>query len=117
MVLEIKSNGEGDEKIKFVNRIQSLPVVMATCMWLSHNYARLKATGQVMKQTCELAETILQTSVHALADPILIKFKAQIGLLDGFACAQLDRFETAFPLINKDTQTILAETKTILMGN
>lgn len=115
-IKELKSNGEVEDELKFTSRIRSLPVVMTTYMWLSHNYERLKAMNSIIKQTCELAEMTVQASVHVVASPITTKFKTQINHLDCFACTQLDRVETAFPLINKDTQTILNKSKTMLLG-
>jgi len=115
MVSKLKGSGN-EEELKFASRLKSLPVVMTTYIWLSQNYERLKAKSPLLKQTCELAEMTVQASVHVVAEPIAAKFKNQINLLDGLACAQLDRFENAFPLINKDTQTILAQSKAMLLG-
>lgn len=104
------------DELKFANRLKSLPVLMSTCIWFSQNYERLKASNVLIRQTCELAETTVQASVHAVADPLTLRFKTQLDVLDCLACTQLDRLEHAFPLINKDMNTIVTESKSMILG-
>lgn len=104
------------DELKFANRLKSLPVLMSTCIWFSQNYERLKASNTLIRQTCELAETTVQASVHAVADPLTTRFKSQLDILDCLACNQLDRLEHAFPLISKDMPTILNESKSMILG-
>lgn len=94
-------------------KIKSFPVVNSTCFWLTENYSKLKETNFVTKCTCGIAETTLKSSMY-LASPIVNKFKDQVNSLDSLACGQLDKLETAFPIIKKETEDLMFQSKELI---
>ena len=97
----------------FPLKVKSFPVVESTCYWLSESYNRLKESSYVTKQTCCLAESTLKSSLD-YATPLLTKFRPQVDVLDSMACTQLDRLETAFPIIKSNTDTLVTQGKELI---
>jgi hypothetical protein len=102
-----------EEACRFICRFQSLPVVNSTCYWLFENYNKLKEKNFVTKCTCDLAETTLKSSIY-LATPIVKKFKSQVNALDSIACNQLDKLESAFPIIKSQPDMIVSQSKELI---
>ena len=97
----------------FANRCKSLPVVNSTYSLINDYYNRVKETNRLTKYTIGLAETTVKTSI-GLANPVLDKFKGPIQALDTIACRQLDKLETAYPIIHEDTNTVVNQGKVLL---
>ncbi len=97
-------------------KFKSFPVVNSTCFWLTENYLKLKQANFVTKCTCGLAETTLKNSIY-LATPLVNKFKNQVTSLDCIAFNQLEKLETAFPIIKSNTDTLVSQSKELLMNN
>jgi len=102
-----------EESCRFIYRFQSLPLVNSTCYWLFENYNKIKEKNFVTKCTCDLAETTLKSSIY-LAAPIVKKFKSQVNVLDFIACNQLDKLESAFPIIKSQPDMILSQSKELI---
>ena len=101
------------ETTSFANRCKSLPVVNSTYSLINDYYNRVKETNRLTKYTIGLAETTVKTSI-GLANPVLDKFKGPIQALDTIACRQLDKLETAYPIIHEDTNTVVNKSKELI---
>lgn len=98
---------------EFAHKFKSLPVVNSTCYWLTKSYNKIKEKNFVTKCTCGLAETTIKSSLY-LATPIVNKFKDQVNVLDSIACYQLDKLETAFPIIKSEPEAIVNQSKELI---
>ncbi len=96
-------------------KIKSFPVVNSTCYWLTESYLKLKQANFVTKCTCGLAETTLKNSMY-LATPLVNRFRDQVTSLDSLAFNQLEKLETAFPIIKSNADTIVSQSKELLMN-
>jgi len=101
------------ESFQCTTKIKSFPVVNSTCFWLTENYSKLRESNFITKTSCGIAETTLKSSIY-LASPIVNKFKDQVNSLDSIACDQLDRLETAFPCIKKETEDLMLQSKELI---
>lgn len=95
------------------NKFKSFPVVNSTCGWLSDSYSKIKATNFVTKCTCRVAESTLKNSMY-LASPLVNTFKSQVDCLDSLAFNQLQRLESAFPIIKSDADKIVSQSKELI---
>lgn len=95
------------------NKIKTFPVVNSTYYWLTKSYTKLKETNFVTKSTCTIAECTLKNSL-VLAYPLVHKFKYQVSNLDSIACNQLEKLETAFPIIKSDTDSLVTQSRELL---
>lgn len=103
----------GNKQLVFPDKIKSIPIVLSTCFWLSESYNKIKEKNFVTKQTCNLAESTLKTSID-LALPFLGKFKDRVDQLDVLACNQLEKIENAFPIVKKEPNHIYNKGKGLL---
>lgn len=108
----IQSSGP-ESGLLTTNKFKSFPVVNSTCYWLSESYSKIKETNFVTKCTIGIAESTLKNSMY-LATPIVNKFKDQVTNLDSMAFNQLERLETAFPIIKSDTGDLYSRSKNLI---
>jgi len=101
------------EGLLTANKFKSFPVVNSTCYWLTEGYTKLRQVNFVTRSTCDIAETTLKNSIY-LASPLVNKFKDQVTSLDSMACNQLEKLETAFPIIKSDTEDIVSQSKQLI---
>jgi hypothetical protein len=104
---------EAEQGYLFTNRCKSLPVVNSTCSLLNVYYNRVKEANCLTKFTIGLAETTLKTSI-GLANPVLEKFNGPIRVLDEMASRQLEKLETAYPILHQETDVVVSQGKAIL---
>lgn len=106
-------NGESNTGLLTSNKFKSFPVVNSTTNWLTESYSKLKETNFVTKCTCGLAESTLKNSMY-LATPLVNKFKDQVCSLDTIAYNQLERLETAFPIIKSEPEALVTQSKELI---
>ena len=104
---------EAEQGYLFTNRCKSFPVVNSTCSLLNGYYNRVKEANRLTKFTIGLAETTLKTSI-GLANPVLEKFNGPIRVLDEMANRQLEKLETAFPILHQETDVVVSQGKALL---
>lgn len=95
------------------NKFKSFPVVTSTTNWLTENYSKLKERNFMTKCTCGLAETTLKNSMY-LATPLVNKYLPLVNSLDSIAYNQLERLETAFPIIKSEPEYLVTQSKELL---
>lgn len=104
---------ESDTGLLTATKFKSFPVVNSTVYWISEGYLKLKSANFVTKCTCGIAESTLKNSMY-LATPLVNKFKSQVNSLDSIAYNQLEKLETAFPIIKSDTENIVLQSKQLI---
>ncbi|XP_070847108.1 perilipin-2-like [Chaetodon trifascialis] len=85
-------------------RLVQLPVLRSACAGLSVLYADAKCRHAGLRSVCEG----LESSVTALASPVLVKLEAHVSIANDVACKGLDWLEATFPVIHAPTEQVVA---------
>lgn len=97
----------------FANRCKTLPLVNSTCSLFNEYYNKVKEANRLTKFTIGLAESTIKTS-FSLANPVLEKFNGPLHVIDEIANRQLKKLETAFPILNEETDSVVNQGKMLL---
>ncbi|XP_044045142.1 perilipin-2-like isoform X1 [Siniperca chuatsi] len=88
-------------------RLAKLPVVRSACIKLSVLYIDTKCSHPNLRSVCE----VLESSATAIGTAVIVKLEPQLSIANDVACKSLDWLETAFPVLHKPTEQIVATAK------
>lgn len=100
-----------------VDRVAHMPLIGATCNMVSAAYTSTKESHPHVKTVCEVAEKGVKTLTEAAisgAQPILSKLEPQIALVSEYAHKGLDKLEENLPILQQQTEKVLADTKELV---
>ncbi|XP_013389392.1 perilipin-2 isoform X2 [Lingula anatina] len=96
---------------QFITRVSSLPVVSSAWGQVSDYYLRTKEKSPSLVQyTLNMAESSVKTA-YTTAQPVISKLDGPIQKVNAIACQQLDKLEEKYPIISKDTETVIEKSK------
>jgi len=90
----------------FVTRVTSLPVVTSIASFYEHS----KSSSRILKLGAESVEQ----SVKAVYKPIQGLVEPQLSNFDSFGCRQLDKIQTAYPIVMEKPETMYQTGKKFL---
>jgi len=101
---------DGEQDCHFLSRVTKLPVVRSAMDKTLDIYQKAKEYNGLVGIALQSAEkTALIASERA--KPVFAKFETQIEFVDGLACKTLDKLEQSMPIVTKDPEVIMAESK------
>ncbi|KAL4227970.1 Perilipin-2 [Mactra antiquata] len=101
---------EQEQKEQFISRLGTLPVVSSAWTQACDLYSKTKDSHAILRATCNLAETGVQTVVST-AKPYVEKYQPQIDMVNDYACHKLAVLEEQYPVITKPTDEVIQESK------
>ncbi|XP_063003377.1 uncharacterized protein LOC134413178 [Elgaria multicarinata webbii] len=105
------------EQQNVVSRVASLPLVSSTYDMVSAAYTSTKETHPYLKSVCDVAEKGVKTIVAVAtssAQPLLTKLEPQIATANEYACKGLDKLEEKLPILQRPSETVVADTKELV---
>ncbi|KAH3801102.1 hypothetical protein DPMN_154747 [Dreissena polymorpha] len=93
---------------QFITRLASLPVVSSGIAQVYSAYQKTKDYNGLLRSTCNMAETGLQTMVSSTM-PYVEKYKPQLDMVNSFACQKLSMMEEQYPIITRPTDELIKE--------
>ncbi|XP_045347574.1 perilipin-3 isoform X2 [Leopardus geoffroyi] len=100
-----------------VDRVAGMPLISSTCNMVSAAYASTKESHPHVKTVCDAAEKGVKTLTAAAisgAQPILSKLEPQITSASEYAHRGLDKLEENLPILQQQTEKVLADTKELV---
>lgn len=100
-----------------VDRVANMPLVNSTCNMVSAAYTSTKENHPHVKTICDVAEKGVKTLTAAAvsgAQPILSKLEPQIATASEYAHKGLDKLEENLPILQQQTEKVLADTKELV---
>ncbi|XP_016053354.1 PREDICTED: perilipin-3 [Miniopterus natalensis] len=100
-----------------VDRVANMPLISSTCSMVSAAYTSTKESHPHVKTVCDVAEKGVKTLTAAAvsgAQPILSKLEPQITSASGYAHRGLDKLEENLPILQQQTEKVLADTKELV---
>ncbi|XP_046951482.1 perilipin-3 isoform X3 [Lynx rufus] len=106
-----------EEPPSVVDRVAGMPLISSTCNMVSAAYASTKESHPHVKTVCDAAEKGVKTLTAAAisgAQPILSKLEPQITSASEYAHRGLDKLEENLPILQQQTEKVLADTKELV---
>ncbi|XP_043442192.1 perilipin-3 isoform X1 [Prionailurus viverrinus] len=100
-----------------VDRVAGMPLISSTCNMVSAAYASTKESHPHVKTVCDAAEKGVKTLTAAAisgAQPLLSKLEPQITSASEYAHRGLDKLEENLPILQQQTEKVLADTKELV---
>lgn len=100
-----------------VDRVANMPFINSTCNMVSAAYTSTKESYPHVKTVCDVAEKGVKTLTAAAvsgAQPILSKLEPQIATASEYAHKGLDKLEENLPILQQQTEKVLADTKELV---
>lgn len=100
-----------------VDRVANMPLVNSTCNMVSAAYTSTKENHPHVKTICDVAEKGVKTLTAAAvsgAQPILSKLEPHIATASEYAHKGLDKLEENLPILQQQTEKVLADTKELV---
>ncbi|XP_034513453.1 perilipin-3 isoform X3 [Ailuropoda melanoleuca] len=100
-----------------VDRVAGMPLISSTCSMVSAAYASTKESHPHVKTVCDAAEKGVKTLTAAAvsgAQPILSRLEPQIASASEYAHRGLDKLEENLPILQQQTEKVLADTKELV---
>ncbi|XP_037361030.1 perilipin-3 [Talpa occidentalis] len=100
-----------------VDRVANMPLISSTCNMVSAAYTSTKESYPHVKTVCDVAEKGVKTLTAAAvsgAQPILSKLEPQITSASGYAHRGLDKLEENLPILQQQSEKVLADTKELV---
>lgn len=100
-----------------VDRVANMPLISTTCNMVSAAYTSTKESHPHVKTVCDAAEKGVKTLTAAAvsgAQPILSKLEPQITTASEYAHKGLDKLEENLPILQQQTEKVLADTKELV---
>lgn len=100
-----------------VDRVAQMPLISTTCNMVSAAYTSTKESHPHVKTVCDAAEKGVKTLTAAAvsgAQPILSKLEPQIASASEYAHRGLDKLEENLPILQQQTEKVLADTKELV---
>lgn len=108
-----KNISEEKKRDGFVERVRSLPIILALVYWTSETYNRVKSSYVFIQPFCQRAETGIQQAIQQV-DKMLTQNKLvaeRLVQFDSMACSLLTRLESAVPAIRSEPSVLIEQIK------
>ncbi|CAG7721205.1 unnamed protein product [Allacma fusca] len=110
-----EENHEG--KSEFLSRLSSIPLVHVTILFTADMYARAKSSLWILGKTSSLIENVIQQAMivsQPLMNMVLPMAAAPLSKADKLATKGLETLERNMPVITKEPQEIVSDTKELI---